>query len=397
MFAQYFYFSTGIILWISALFIFIRKTERAFYFLAGHLVINGLGIITRSLTATGQMEQYPHVYQILSPLHFLYGPMYFYFLITFFRPRYQFKYRDTLHLLPFLIHLIDYLPFYVTSPETKRIMIQTNADVSAFGIPFAIYNLCKSISFIFYFLVIGWFYLHFIYNTRFSDPVMTRFIHYWLRVDYLLKLVALLSGIILVFIAKQQVYSVTFYLISLDSFLNIFVIFRYPHLLKGIRVEYDQAARVLPPSLLVMLKHRINRLRRTGVDKAVLAERVKYSFEVQQIFLDDQMNEERLSIKLNLNIKQLNVYIQDTYGCSCEDYIQYKRLEYLSRKLGTDEEWISLPLFKTLFMAGFDSVTSLQATVMRYDAIASVNLFLFDREGLIRIHTKLSDILSEKK
>ena len=397
MFAQYFYFSTGIILWVSALFIFIRKTERAFYFLAGHLVIMGLGIITRSLIATGQMEEYPHIYQVIYPLHFLYGPLYFYFLITFFRPRYQFKLRDTIHLLPFLINLIDYLPFYVTSSEFKRIMIQTNAEVSAFGISVEYYNLCKSISFIFYFLITGWFYLHFVYNTRFSDQGMTRFIHYWLRVDYLLKTVAMLSGIYLGFITKQQAYSVTFYLISLDSFMNIFVIFRYPHLLRGIRVEYDQAARVRPPSLLVMLKHLIKRLRRAGVDKAVLADRLKYIFEVQQIFLDDQMNEERLSIKLNLNINQLNVYIQDTYGCSCEDYIQYKRLEYLSRKLGTDEEWISLPLFKTLFMAGFDSVTSLQATVMRYDAIASVNLFLFDREGLIRIHTKLSDILNEKK
>jgi len=397
MFAQYFYFSTGIILWVSALFIFIRKTERAFYFLAGHLVIMGLGIITRSLIATGQIEEYPHVYQVIYPLHFLYGPLYFFFLITFFRPRYQFKFRDAIHLLPFLINLIDYLPFYLTSSEFKRLMIQTNSEVSVFGISVEYYNLCKSISFIVYFLITGWFYFQFIYNTRFSDPGMTRFIHYWLRVDYLLKTVAMLSGIYLGFITKQQAYSVTFYLISLDSFMNIFVIFRYPHLLRGIRVEYDQAARVRPPSLLVMLKHRIKRLRRAGVDKAVLADRLKYIFEVQQIFLDDQMNEEGLSIKLNLNIKQLNVYIQDAFGCSCEEYIHYKRLEYLSQKLGTDEEWISLPLFKTLFMAGFDSVTSLQATVMRYDAIASVNLFLFDLEGLIRIHTKLSDILNDKK
>jgi hypothetical protein len=397
MFAQYFYFSTGVILWVSALFIFIRKTERAFYFLAGHLVIMGLGIITRSLIATGQIEEYPHVYQVIYPLHFLYGPLYFYFLITFFRPRYQFKFRDTIHLLPFLINLIDYLPFYVTSSEFKRIMIQTNAEVSAFGISVEYYNLCKSISFIFYFLITGWFYLHFVYNTRFSYLGMTRFIHYWLRTDYLLKMVAMLSGIYLGFITKKNAYSVSFYFISIDSFMNLFVILRYPHLLKGIRVEYDQAARVRPPSLLVTLKHFISRLRRAGVDKYVLADRLKYSFDVQQIFLDDQMNEERLSLKLNLNLKQLEAFIQDTYGCSCEDYIQYKRHEYLSRKISTDEEWNSLPFFKTIFMAGFDSATSLQATLMRYDAIASLNMFSFDREGLVRIHTKLSDILSEKK
>lgn len=396
MFSEYLYFSTGILLWICAFLIFILKTQRAFYFIAGHLLIMGLGIITRSLTSAGLMQEYPHLYLILSPLHFLYGPLYFYFILTFFRTKYQFTYKDAFHLSPFLIHLIDYLPFYVTSAVAKRMIMQSEEDVSAFGIPVLGYNLLKSISFIFYILLTGWFYFHFFYNTRFSNPKIKRFIYYWLRCDYILKLVALLSYVFLVFIQKQHLYSVAYYLFSLDSFLNIIVVFKYPNLLKETNVLYDNKAWVQSPSFFSMLKHTLFRRIRRPVDKLVLAERINYCFNVQQLFLDDQMNEEKLSHKLNVSAMHVDAYTQETNGCSCEDFIQYKRLEYLSQKMNSDNEWIHLPLFKTVFMAGFNSVTSLQATFVRYQATESLRFFHFDPKGLSRINAKLSELLTQE-
>lgn len=396
MVPQNIYFSTGIILWIAAAIIFIRRPERAFYFVAAYLLIMGFGIITRSLTSSGQLVSYPHLYQIISPLHFLYGPLYFYFLITFFRSRYQFNLKDALHLIPFFINLIDYIPFYVASAEHKIMMIQTGSDVSTFGIPVMYYNLLKSVSFVVYFLLVGWFYLQFIYNTRFSEPRMTRLIHFWLRTDYLLKLLALVSYIGLVFIGKQYAFAPAFYLFSLDSLINVYIIFRYPSLLEGVRMEYNQGTWIQTRGFSAMMLQRLFIWLKSKPSKADIEANLHYIIVVKQVYLDHQFNSVQFAKKLNVSESQLEAFIQSTYDCSCDDFIHFKRLQYLLEKSAPQADWAEQPLFKTLFKSGFNSVTSLQFTLSRYHALPSVPSFQFDKELLLQINVKLSEMLTRE-
>lgn len=394
MLGQYFYFATGIILWISAIIIFIRRSERPFYFLAGHLLIMGFGIFIRSLYANAQHQNYPHLFQLISPLHFLYGPFYFYFLVTFFRPRYQFHLRDSLHLVPFLINLIDYIPFYVKSPEVKRMIIESNVDVTAFGISLPYYNLLKSLSFIFYFILVGLFYLRYINNTRFSNIQMNRLVHFWLRGDYLLKLVALLSYIIIVFIENRYGFTLAYYLFSLDSLLNIFVIFSFPKLLNGIRVEYIQGAWMDRTPLATILYYKILAIFQPTLTKEIFANKLNYFINVQKGFLDNQLDARALSIQLKISEEQLEKYIMNDFGCSPSEYIQYKRLEYLLMKISMIRANTNQPLFKTIFTVGFDSITSFQTILTHYQSLTKPHHFCFDSNLIEQINKSMESCFS---
>lgn len=394
MIGNYFYFSAGIFLWISALSIILRKGDRAFYFLAGNILIMGLGIFARSLQANGQMLEHLHIYEVISPFQFLYGPFYFYFLLTFFRVRYQFSLKDALHLVPFVIQLIDYLPFYVLSAENKSEFIMQQADVSTLGIPVKFYNLLKLFSVCFYFILVGWFYFRYVYNTRFSDRKITCIVHWWLRSGYVLKLVALVSYVALLFFENRYAFSGAFYLLSLDSFLNIFMVFRYPLLLKGVQVEYDPGARVAQPSIVNTTVNKILYLLQPKTTEKLVQQKLHYLMYEQECFLDSKLNFYSLSEKINIQPVILEKYIKVNYGCTCDEYINFSRLEYLLNKLVTDSVWSESPIFKTVFKAGFDSVTSFQGTLMQYAQADNNRCFDLDKLQIEQLNLNLKALLS---
>jgi AraC-like DNA-binding protein len=87
--------------------------------LAIFLLIGSAIVIIGTITFSGNAAYFPHLFRLDSPLHYLFGPVCFFYTLASFKTHFRFRYIQLLHLLPFLINLIEFIPFYFSSATAK--------------------------------------------------------------------------------------------------------------------------------------------------------------------------------------------------------------------------------------------------------------------------------------
>lgn len=363
MVGLYLYFSFGLFFWITAIIVLLRSEEKAFYFLAGHFFILGVGIFSRSLIYNGLILSYPHFYGILNPLQFLYGPFFFFYLSKLFDPKYQFKSIYILHFVPFLFNFIDYTPFFVLSPIKKISIISNAQSLSYFGITNTIYEYLKVVSYGAYLLWGIRFYLLYIYYTKVPDNRNTVLLHYWIRSDLFLKAVAICSYFSVNVIFGLHSFTIFYYFFSLDAFLNAFIIFLKPALLKGIDVR--TSVRIPKPSIklsefFIDLKRQV----KLSSNENDIKENIQFLFDAKQLHCNPDFDADLLKNKIGTNSDFLEKNVQKIYSCSVADLIQFKRLEILMEM--QKGKSINEVLTSILYNAGFNSITSLQGALHNF-------------------------------
>ncbi len=87
--------------------------------LAMFLLIGSAIVIIGTITFSGNIIYFPHLFRLDSPLHYLFGPVCFFYTLASLNPDFRFRYIQLLNLLPFLINLIEFTPFYFSSGTAK--------------------------------------------------------------------------------------------------------------------------------------------------------------------------------------------------------------------------------------------------------------------------------------
>lgn len=360
--AIFLYFFFGLLFWLTAVIIFFKAKEKAFYFLSVYIMINGLGIITRCLELNGLMLTYPHVYGLLHPLQLLYGPLFLFFLVKMFNQHHYFRKREILHFLPFLFALVDTVPFYMLSAEQKITLLKAGSSLSYFNVPKSVYDALKGASYTLYaFWCIGY-YVFYLYSSRIFFDWHTRNIHYWLRTDMVLKFIGVISFIYFQIIKKQHT-SFGFYLFSLDSLFNVIVIYSRPSLLQGIKVEKSRNELKLRYAFIFLYRSIKVLLNFNASDQEII-NYLKYDFKIRGIHLDPSMDTEKLAQKLSIRSSRLNEIAEKKFNCSLDDFINYKRLETFVHENYDHSDMNQL--LSGLFKSGFHSVIDFQNTVSSY-------------------------------
>lgn len=390
----YIYFSIGLFFWLTALIIFIRAQEKAFYFLAGHLIIMGLGILTRYMQYEGLMPGFPHFYGVLFPLQFLYGPFYLFFLKKLFSKKFNFKLQHILHFIPFLLNLVDYIPFFVLSPDQKRQIIQAGDSLSFFGIDMITYEYLKIFSYIFYLTFAVRFYLRYIYYTQISDRRHTQLIHYWLRFDFILKIIGVASVFFLNVVNVQQSFTYAYYLFSLHIVLNALIVYFKPSLMNGITIEQTQQY-VKRGFSIAQFRHYLAKVFKVAPNEKELAARIYQVFELRGMYTDPECSVTMLSEKTGVSEQQLLEHVRQNYQCSWDDFIAFKRLENLCSS--SQDMSINHLITSTIFQKGFDSITSFQATLSAYLNSDKKDLFMIQLENVVQLKGRLEAVLLKDK
>lgn len=122
--------------------------------IGGFVAVHSIFILDFAFYNSHLSYLYPHMFLISSSVALLYGPLlYFYFKRI--NQQYKFKLVDVLHLLPFVLVLFVWIPFYMQSTEEKlKFMFGLNTVYSRRD--FFIYGfLLKLSSYIFYGFLIG--------------------------------------------------------------------------------------------------------------------------------------------------------------------------------------------------------------------------------------------------
>ncbi len=103
-----------------------KKGQPSSNLLLGTMILcMALSLLEAVVVFSGWYRYVPGIISVTFPLHFLIGPL-FYFYISFSTGRrYRWRGWDILHLIPLLVGVIDHIPIYTMPADAKIIHIQT--------------------------------------------------------------------------------------------------------------------------------------------------------------------------------------------------------------------------------------------------------------------------------
>ena len=184
-------FSTGVF-FCTAVFLLIRKTLPAFKFLGVGAVLLSYISFVSFLIVSGRILDWPHLFRTQSPLQYLVGPIGLWTALWLVRPELTWKKVQYLHLIPFLLHALELLPFYSLSAEEKiaiyREYIRLGYEGTGHGIfSYRFHAFFKSGHLLVY--TLAWAYLlRKVVSQSVTRPLQPLFV--WISMDIILKTLA---------------------------------------------------------------------------------------------------------------------------------------------------------------------------------------------------------------
>ncbi len=197
------------------------------------------------LVHTGIIIEYPHLYRLPSPFTYLIAPLSYLYVRALFYEETHFRPHDWLHFLPFGLHAVELLPFFLLHVEQKQAWVQQMihnqelvAQINEGALPPYWHQYLKVIIGLGY-MAVQWKLIW--YNRRHGDPekaLLSRPMFTWLvSLTSLLTVIGflvLISAVVHEFpVNTQLIITVIFAVICLPLFVLLF--FR-PSVLYGIEV-----------------------------------------------------------------------------------------------------------------------------------------------------------------
>lgn len=96
-----------------------QKSNAIKYSLASFLIVWSIVVLSGTLIYSGKVIYLIHLFRLDSPIHYLMGPTVYFFTLSTLNPNFKFKKIHLLHLLPFLINFIEFLPYYLNTTDFK--------------------------------------------------------------------------------------------------------------------------------------------------------------------------------------------------------------------------------------------------------------------------------------
>ena len=96
-----------------------QKSKTIKYSLAAFLIVWSIVVLSGTLIYSGKVIYAIHLFRLDSPIHYLMGPTVYFFTLSTLKAEFRFKRVHLLHLLPFLMNFIEFLPYYFSSADFK--------------------------------------------------------------------------------------------------------------------------------------------------------------------------------------------------------------------------------------------------------------------------------------
>lgn len=103
-----------------------RKVEVNFKFLGVFYILFAYQMFITHFRVAGTMYLLPHFFKTGSLVGYLYGPIFYFFLNATTQVDFKFRFKNFIHFIPFLFHVIELLPFFMLSAEEKSTLYLKN-------------------------------------------------------------------------------------------------------------------------------------------------------------------------------------------------------------------------------------------------------------------------------
>jgi AraC-like DNA-binding protein len=319
----------------------IRKNAlRSFsdYLLTGFILTQCWTILLFSLVYSGGILDYPHLYKTAAPITFLIAPLGYFYVRSVLFNEVAFKKIDFLHALPFLFFTLNYLPFFVSSTESKLAILTAiasdkNTVISAqIGLfPESFFYVFRPLQ-VFIYLFFQWL-LILQFKTTFKVKEVEyqiRHVIRWLKVFTLANTLILLGFVLIyaLYLSREILFddhllsSIPNAILSISFFVITTYLLLFPQILNGLPfVKYTEKKSQLLSDELVKVPY---------IHKNYTKEIAQLDayFANSKAYLQPNLSISEVSVATQIPNRELSFLINSYYKQRFSDYLNDMRLSH---------------------------------------------------------------------
>ncbi|MEY2635592.1 MAG: hypothetical protein RLZZ197_68 [Bacteroidota bacterium] len=320
------------------------------FLLLGYMVVAAYFLMPVNIIET------PYFFRTLAPLFYTVPPLNFMFLWYLFHPRATFKKSHLLFFFPFLLQLVENIPFYISDKATKiqevRWML-SQGDYFAFSERFMWFDpIChvyaKFVMYVLFYVAMVYFYVQFRREKQNQILFQKGIFHYWVIGILVFRLCTVIY-IWYTFIYTDNgktSFITTDYLLVAEFVFHLLYLAINPKLLD---------VQILAENLRGPEKTEVILTDEEGERLQHLAAKIEAYFRTTEVFLNSQLTAELLGSLTGHPHRMIGQAIKHTHGISFRDYLNNYRISYIEEKL-SDPTYLAKSSIETIAEAsGFGS------------------------------------------
>ncbi len=320
------------------------------FLLLGYMVVAAYFLMPENIIET------PYFFRTLAPLFYTVPPLNFMFLWYLFHPRATFKKSHLLFFFPFLLQLVENIPFYISDKATKIQEVKwmlSQGDYFAFSERFMWFDpIChvyaKFAMYVLFYVAMVYFYVQFRREKQNQILFQKGIFHYWVIGILVFRLCTVIY-IWYTFIYTDNgkaSFITTDYLLVAEFVFHLLYLAINPKLLD---------VQILAENLRGPEKTEVILTDEEGERLQHLAAKIEAYFRTTEVFLNSQLTAELLGSLTGHPHRMIGQAIKHTHGISFRDYLNNYRISYIEEKL-SDPTYLAKSSIETIAEAsGFGS------------------------------------------
>ena len=346
------------------------------YLLASYFIFQISCLLVYILVIYGWIIDVPYLYKTTAPINFLLPPIVYLYVRAILFNKEKLNTLDFLHAIPFILVVINYLPFYLLPISHKKEIVlglvkdlNTSDKIQVGYLSEFVFNAFRIFQSLIY-LIFQW-KLIITFNKKNKNNAVEKQINNvikWLRIFTSTSTISLIAFILLASIAlvhnninaalvKNQIdadgfiYHLPDYIFSSSFFIISTYLLTHPSILVGLPfIKYKKTA-----SNLVLNK--TDSIPYIEPDYSTEIEIITNYFETKKPYLIKGLNISQVSVEINIPAKLISFIINKHFEMRFNEFINKYRVEYIKEKI--NERYLDAYTLNSLSKdAGFSNLTT---------------------------------------
>ena len=346
------------------------------YLLASYFIFCISCLSVYVLIIYGIIIDVPYLYKITAPINFLLPPIVYLYVRVMLFNKQKLKILDFLHIIPFLLVLINYLPFYLLPISNKKDIIQelfkdinTSYKIQVGYLSEYIINIFRILQNLIY-LIFQW-KLIITFNKQNKNIEVEKQINNvikWLRIFTSLSTISLFAFMLLAFTALvfQDIYADGFifhlpdYIFASCFFIISTYLLTHPSIFAGLPfIKYKQT-----PSTLIL--NQTDYIPYIEQDYSIEIALILDYFKTKKPYLKKGLNISQLAVEINIPTRLISFIINQHFEMRFNEFINKYRVSYIKEKI--NEKYLdSFTLNSLASEAGFSNLTTFIAAFKKIE------------------------------
>lgn len=315
--------------------------------LAMFLFIGSAIVIIGTITFSGNAIYFPHLFRLDSPLHYLFGPVCFFYTLASFKPDFRFRKVQLLNLVPSLINLGEFIPLYFSSAPDK--IEHYNALIITGTLLIPLHSVLKSSIALIYLIL--QFYVFYKYKPKNISSDKSK----WSLVSWFtiflfgqtILLVGLLINIATGFKLFVDPYRYTVFIETLYLYSVTIALMFFPSLLYGNTVDKNS------PEIILKEKYIRSKLS-SDTKLSILNDLNSYLESENKPFLNPKLSMAEVAKELKVTPQQLSQVVNEKTNLNFANYINSYRIA-MAKEIMSSHDFNRHTIDSIAELAGFKS------------------------------------------